>query len=225
MRPPSRELVLRVGRILPHVRTIRGDGNGSAITASACRRVLAAGKMSGEIRPGEGVIAAIVVALTLGDAGTVVQIIGTSVQAIALLVAGVWAYYRFAKGRGFFARADFSIELRRVRPGDAIRRSRGRALHRPPDDRTGGDSPRRDTDPATEPRSGCAATRLAGRYGAAGPSPLTPPFPPVCRLAPLDDFLAALPQHQTDLGSRRLRAYVANPTEIQRTAAFLMQRF
>jgi len=70
------------------------------------------------MRPGEGVIAAIVVALTLGDAGTVVQIIGTSVQAIALLVAGVWAYYRFAKGRGFFARADFSIELRRVRPGE-----------------------------------------------------------------------------------------------------------
>jgi len=41
----------------------------------------------------------------------------------------------------------------------------------------------------------------------------------------LDDFLAALPQRQIDLGSRRLRAYVANPTEIQRTAAFLMRRF
>ncbi|MEV4262548.1 hypothetical protein [Kribbella sp. NPDC049584] len=42
---------------------------------------------------------------------------------------------------------------------------------------------------------------------------------------PLDEFLAALPQNQVDLGSRRLRAYVTTPTEIQRTATFLMRRF
>jgi hypothetical protein len=70
--------------------------------------------MGARDRLGGGVIGTDLVTLSLADAGTIVQIVGTSVQALALVIAGVWAYYRFAKGRGFFARADFSIELRRL---------------------------------------------------------------------------------------------------------------
>jgi hypothetical protein len=47
----------------------------------------------------------------------VAGIVGSIVQATALVVAGVWAYYWFVRGRTFFSRVDWSIELHEVTAG------------------------------------------------------------------------------------------------------------
>ena len=48
-------------------------------------------------------------AISLDQVKTLVDILGTIVTAIAVVVAGVWAYFNFVKGRTYRPRLEISL--------------------------------------------------------------------------------------------------------------------